>query len=46
MLGEQDWSVQEFGGGVMLAEPSVFGSLFLDLSHIDDRLVLVSRKGE
>ena len=46
MPGAQDWYMQEFGGRVMLAEPTVFGNLFLDLSQIDDRLVLVSRKGE
>ena len=44
--GVHDWYVQEFGGGVMLAEPSVFCSLFLELNHIDESLVFVSRKGE
>ncbi len=42
---ETDWYVSEYGGGVTVAEPTVFGRLFLDLDHIDERLAFVSREG-
>jgi len=31
-----DWYVQEFGGGVMVVEPKVFGYLFINPPFIDD----------
>jgi hypothetical protein len=38
------WFVQQFGGGVMITEPKVFGSLFLDAPVSDyDDLEFVSR---
>lgn len=39
-----DWFVREYGGGVMIAEPKVFGSLFINapVSQYDD-LEFVSR---
>ena len=40
-----DWYVKEYGGGVMIAEPKVFGTLFIHapVSQYDD-LEFVSRK--
>ncbi len=42
--GTHDWYVEKFGGGVMIAEPKVFGSLFIDapVSQYED-LEFVSR---
>ena len=39
-----DWFVKEYGGGVMIAEPKVFGSLFINapVSQYED-LEFVSR---
>lgn len=42
---ETDGYISKYGGGAMFAEPNVFGRLFVTLDHIDERLVLVSRKG-
>jgi hypothetical protein len=42
---ETEWEISEFGGGVLVAEPTIFGRLFLDIRHLDARLVFVSRKG-
>lgn len=36
---ETDWYVEMYGGGVSIAEPTVFGRLFLRRESIDDRLV-------
>lgn len=41
-----DWYVKEFGGGIMILEPEVFGRVFLARSDIDGRLIFVSRRGE
>jgi hypothetical protein len=41
---EHEWHVREFGGGVMITEPNVFGRVFLAPSDIDERLVFVSRQ--
>ena len=30
MSDPHDWYVEEFGGGVMIAEPTVFGHLFIE----------------
>ena len=30
MSDPHDWYVEEFGGGVMIAEPKVFGHLFIE----------------
>ena len=40
-----DWFVKEYGGGVMIAEPKVFGRLFIHapVSYYDG-LEFVSRK--
>jgi hypothetical protein len=39
-----DWLVKQYGGGVMIVEPQVFGTLFIDapVSHYED-LEFVSR---
>lgn len=38
-----DWYMSEFGGGVMVAEPKVFGRAFLSQSDIDEYLEFVRR---
>ena len=40
-----DWYIDEFGGGIMIHEPKLFGSLFLDITQIgdDEDLEFVSR---
>jgi hypothetical protein len=42
----EDWYVKQFGGGIMIREPKVFGSVFLHGTEIgnDEDLVFVSRK--
>jgi hypothetical protein len=42
---ENAWFVQEYGGGVMILEPSVSGSTFLPAGHLgnDEDLVFVAR---
>jgi hypothetical protein len=40
---ELDWYVKEFGGGVMVLEPKVFGRAFLTQTENAEDLVLVSR---
>ena len=44
-LDPTDWYCQEFGGGVMILEPAVFGRLFLNASQISryEDLEFVSR---
>ena len=32
--GETDWYVDEFGGGILVAEPTVFGRVFVRLEDI------------
>ena len=41
--GEIDWYVDEFGGGILVAEPSVFGRVFVRLEDIPED-VFVARK--
>jgi hypothetical protein len=41
---QTDWYISEYGGGVSVTEPTVFGRLFLAPENIDERLVVVSRK--
>jgi len=46
VLGEDselDWYVQEYGGGVMISEPKVFGRAFLTQTYQAEDLVFVSR---
>lgn len=39
-----DWYVETYGGGVMIAEPKVFGHLFIRAPVVDyDGLEFVSR---
>jgi hypothetical protein len=33
---ESDWYVQEFGGGVMVLEPKVFGRLFIAADQLEE----------
>jgi hypothetical protein len=40
----EDWHVQQFGSGVTVAEPTVFGRVFVSAPETDDSLVLVARK--
>ena len=40
---ELDWYVKEFGGGVMVIEPKVFGKVFLHETEDAEDLVLVRR---
>ncbi len=37
------WHVREFGGGVMILEPKVFGRAFLSEPGITEDLIMVSR---
>jgi hypothetical protein len=40
---EMDWLVKEFGGGVMVREPKVFGHCFLPETEEQEDLEFVSR---
>jgi len=40
---ETDWYVTEYGGGVMVIEPKVFGRAFLPRTDDAEDLVFVSR---
>jgi hypothetical protein len=44
---EPGWFFQEFGGGVMIADPKVSGHTFIPASHLDEceDLEFVSRAG-
>jgi len=33
---ETDWYVREYGSGVMIVEPTVFGHLFISADQIDE----------
>jgi len=37
------WYVTEFGGGVMIREPKVFGRIFLSKPETEDHLEFVAR---
>jgi hypothetical protein len=41
---ETEWYIKEFGGGIMIAEPKVFGHVFLDDPQTDDHLAFIGRK--
>lgn len=43
--GEQtrDWHLATFGPGIMIAEPRVFGRVYLDSPHDHEDLLLVAR---
>jgi hypothetical protein len=43
---EIEWHVKEFGGGVMILEPKVFGRAFLHETDTAEDLILVSRADE
>ena len=38
------WYVDEFGGGILVAEPTVFGRVFVRLDDIAEDVVFVARK--
>jgi hypothetical protein len=40
---ETDWFVQEYGGGVMVVEPKVFGRVFVPDTANSEDLIFVSR---
>jgi len=40
---DNDWYVNEYGGGVMVVEPKVFGRAFLTVTDTADELEFVSR---
>jgi len=40
---EVDWFVSEYGGGVMIIVPKVFGNVLLHNTEEDEDLVFVSR---
>jgi len=41
---ETDWYVTEFGGGILVAEPTVFGRVFVRLDDLAEDVVFVARK--
>ncbi len=41
---ETDWFIKEFGHGVMVNEPKVFGSVFITNTEYESELVFVARK--
>ncbi len=45
LMPEEQWYVEEFGGGVLIREPKVFGRVFIPAAQIgeDEDLVFVSR---
>jgi len=44
VLNPEDWYVKALGGGIMILEPKVFGSLFIHDPTADEDLILVSRQ--
>jgi hypothetical protein len=42
--GAIDWFVTEYGGGVMITEPKVFGSVFVHDTKNDEDLILIERQ--
>ena len=44
-LPGDDWYVKEFGRGVMVIEPKVFGRVLISDPENDEDLILVSRGG-
>jgi hypothetical protein len=43
---ETEWYVKEYGGGVMVVEPKVFGRAFLSNTERTEDLIFVSRLSE
>jgi len=43
---ETEWYVKEYGGGVMVVEPKVFGRAFLSNTEGAEDLIFVSRSAE
>jgi hypothetical protein len=43
---ETEWFVKEYGGGVMVVEPKVFGPAFLSDTQDAEDLTLVARSAE
>jgi hypothetical protein len=43
---EQGWYVEQFGSGVMLVDPQVFGRVFVSGDDLTEDLVFVSRTVE
>jgi len=41
---ETDWYVQEYGGGVMVVEPTNFGHVFLTETQEAEDLIFVARR--
>jgi hypothetical protein len=41
---QHDWYVQQFGSGVMIVEPKVFGRVFVSAPETEASLALVARK--
>jgi len=41
---ETDWYVEEYGGGVMIAEPKVFGHVFISDTANEEDLIFVARR--
>jgi hypothetical protein len=46
ILHPDDWLVTEYGGGVMIVEPKVFGRLFIAKPNEDEDLEFVSRPAD
>jgi hypothetical protein len=42
---QTDWYLEELGPGVMIAEPKVFGHVYVTDTDTDASLVLVARRG-
>ena len=41
---ETDWYVEDYGGGVMIAEPKVFGHVFISDTANEEDLIFVARR--
>jgi hypothetical protein len=42
---ETSWYLEEYGGGVMIVEPKVFGRVFVRDTKDDEDLIFVARHG-
>jgi hypothetical protein len=40
---ETNWYIEEYGGGVMIVEPKVFGRVFVGDTKDDEDLIFVAR---
>jgi hypothetical protein len=43
---EADWLFESHGAGVMVAEPTLFGRVFLSAPHDEEDLLFVTRPAE